>query len=386
MIGISGQFVFGVTIGHHKDFLSLGDLQEFTVIEDAGGILPTYILVFKIYNDDILSFINDGNNLEVSFGQSVDSVTNMVLSIFSHNVQPQGNNCKTVTLIGLLHKPDFLTTAKLVNYDAKLSTIEVIKMVAERNFRVVSNVTRSYDPHLNIQPNTTDKEFITKIYPHTDLGESFPVMGINIRGEFIIHDFRRLVKEGFTWKIGMDRDAIGIAPDYVTSSNSGFVDAQYSRRSNTVDMVGGFSTNFLGSVTPLLTLMKSLTKTNVPAIRGIVGLKGPSIPGFKIAMPSFVNANVSAKYETAALNNVKRLASFSSSKITVTLMPQEYIPISVLDIVMFKQPHTNRQGSSESESGLYIVTKVARTIQNSMLLTTVQMSREGMNSEQGNTI
>ena len=211
-------------------------------------------------------------------------------------------------------------------------------------------------------------------------------MGINIRGEFIIHDFKRLVRDGFTWKVGMDRDAIGIAPDYVTSSNSGFVDAQYSRRSNTVDMVGGLSTNFLGSVTPLLTLMKSLTKTNVPTIRGIVGLKGPSVPGFKIAMPSFINANVSAKYETAALNNVKRLASFSSSKITVTLMPQEYIPISVLDIVMFKQPHTNRQGSSESESGLYIVTKVARTIQNSMLLTTLQMSREGMNSEQGNTI
>ena len=384
MIGINGQFVFGVTLGSFHDFLSLGDLMEFTIIEDAGGVLPTYLLTFKIFDDAILSVLNDGNQVQVSFGQSKDNVTNVTLSIFSHSIQPQGNNCKVVTLIGLLHRPDFLTTAKLVNYSEKLSTIEVIKMVAARNFQVVSNITKSYNPHVNIQPNITDKEFLNKIWTHADLGDSFPVVGINVRGEFMVHDFKKLLQAGHKWKIGMDKDAIEISPDYVSSSNAGFVNAQYARRANTMSMDAGSVTSLLGSANPLMILSKYLNVGNVPTINNIIGLKAPSLPGIKNSMPAFINDNVSSTYATAHLNNTQRLASFSSNKLTLTLLPHQYIPVSVLDIVMFKQPHSNRQGSAEQESGLYIVTKVARTIENSMLLTTLQLSREGMNSQQGN--
>jgi len=494
MIGINGQFVFGVTLGSFHDFLSLGDLMEFTIIEDAGSVLPTYLLTFKIFDDVLLSVINDGNQLQVSFGQSKDTVTNVTLSIFSHSIQPQGNNCKVITLIGLLHKPDFLTTAKLVNYSKKLSTIEVIKMVAARNFQVVSNVTKSYNPHVNIQPNITDKEFLNKIWTHADLGDSFPVVGINVRGEFMVHDFKKLLQAGHKWKIGMDKDAIEISPDYISSSNAGFVNAQYVRKATTVSMdtnplgvlgkylgnpnplkivnsvksqvnsaveqveraanslvnavkavesditlavnqsvaelsrmlkkpevevsiiVGrlksldsreealselkslmnsaqninidihlndGDVSSILGKADPLMILGKSLNRGNLPSIRNITGLKIPSLPGVKNSMPAFINDNVSSTYATAHLSNTQRLASFSSNKLTLTLLPHQYIPISVLDIVMFKQPHSNRHGSAEQESGLYVVTKVARTIENSMFLTTLQLSREGMNSQQG---
>lgn len=383
MIGIEGQFVIGVTLGSRSDFLSLGDLQEFTIIEDAGGVLPTYLLSFKIFDDSLLAELNAGNQVKVSFGQSRDNVTNITLSIFSHQIQPQGANCKLVTITGLLHKPDYLTTAKLVNYSEKKSTVEVIKEVASRNFTVVSNINKSSNPHLNIQPNITDKEFLNKIWLHTDLGDSFPVVGINIRGEFMVHDFKLLVRAGHKWKIGTDADCIGIAPDYVSSSNAGFVNTQYARKSNTLSMDINSISSLLGSVSPLMILSKYMNVGKVPTIPNVTGLKIPSLPGVKNSMPSFINENVPSTYAESVLNNTQRLASFSSNKILVTLMPNQYIPVSILDIVMFKQPHLGRAEAAEQESGLYIVTKVARTIENSMLLTTLQLNREGMNSQTG---
>lgn len=446
MIGIDGQFAFGFSIGSMSDFLSMGDLLEFSIIEDAGGVLPTYILSFLIYDDGIIRYLNDGNSLKVSFGQSRDSITNVELTIFSHTIQPHGENCKRVTVIGMLHKPDYLNTAKLVNYGSSKSTLEIIQEVAGRNFTVISNVDRSFSPHLQIQPNISDKAFIAKIWMHTDLKDSFPVMGINVRGEFMIYDMKKLVKAGHKWKLGGDSDGIGISPDYISSSNSGMVNSQYTRKSTTLNLDAGDVAGVLGVSSPFMILSDLIKKGTVPSVREITTLQSPTLnestltngarfsitgisnpveslqrdlvhptrdikysipgvrmqynqwtasykeiarlketplPGVKFTMPGFVNDNVTTKYNDAEANNVNRLANFSSNTLTVTLLPQQYIPISVLDIVMFKQPASAHFHSSEYESGLYVVTKVARTIQHSTLMTTVILSREGMNAQSG---
>jgi hypothetical protein len=155
-------------------------------------------------------------------------------------------------------------------------------------------------------------------------------------------------------------------------SNSGFLNSWYGygRVANTYNSETGAAASKTSSAKSAMVLSNKLNRSSKISA--------------KIAQNGFVNDNVGEKYHQTHMNNMNRLISFSSTKLTVTLGQLTFIPISVLDIVMFKQPAVNSNlESSEYESGLYVVTKVARTIQNGSVLTTVQLCREGFNSQKG---
>ena len=43
MIEISGKYIFDISVGKYKEFITYEDLIEFTMIEEAGNCLPVLI-------------------------------------------------------------------------------------------------------------------------------------------------------------------------------------------------------------------------------------------------------------------------------------------------------------------------------------------------------
>ena len=51
-----------------KDFIEEEDLLKFTIIEEAGNVLPSFELIFKLRKSSIISYLNEGNVVKFQFG------------------------------------------------------------------------------------------------------------------------------------------------------------------------------------------------------------------------------------------------------------------------------------------------------------------------------
>ena len=73
---------------------------------------------------------------------------------------------------------------------------------------------------------------------------------------------------------------------------------------------------------------------------------------------------------------------YSSTKLTLNCS-HNYFPIKILDLASFTDGPSNDLYSSEAYSGLWIVSKVARIIEDYKFKTNIVMCREAMNGARG---
>lgn len=376
MIGVEGQYVFQFSLESLKDFISEENLTVFQLIEEAGNILPVFRLEFVSYDDTLLTKIHEGNDLKVQFGKSLDDKDHLVdtnLIITKVSSERIGDSMRRYTLLGLYSAPEYLSENKMSISD-KVSGFEAITKVAKIHFDLDIQVGTSQDKQFWIQPNVPDKIFINQIWQHCKIGESVPLVGINVEGKFILTDLKKVAGESPKWTVANENGDIQPDTGIEFVSNSGFLNHVFgygmTGLQNNIEK-GDFSELEIEPMKPILAQASGLDRK-----ASIVSKRfGNIIP------------NVESTHDTyweSQRKNLANLAIFSSHKVKFSF-ERNFKKISVLDMMMIKDDSTeDRKISIEALSGNYVTTKVVRTLSSKNYITIIEACRECLSDIRGN--
>lgn len=383
-IGVAGQFLFIFSISgapdRFKDFIKEEELEEFTLIEEAGNLLPSFQLTFTTNLEDIVNYLNEGNVLEVTFGQDSKDMLTTKLYVSNLKSARAGQDKYKIEIVGLYSEKRYLAEPLMKIYGNK-SGVEVIKEVTKDHFEPDFNIDKSNDSMNWIQHNVSDKRFVRDVWLHSYIPNSFIMTGITSDGKYRVRDVLKDVtakRDGnydyrFTPEIKDTKDKRDLIydGDYLIDANTGFNNMWmgYGKEKKVQGFESGTDSSLLEEIKPLLAQSSKLMRDSLVAKR-----VGTTVP---------LTDNVHENYWKAYLKNLQYLVTFSNTEIAVSV-PKIFFPIRILDLVMFVDREIKGGGFSGFYSGLYFVTKVSRTVQNRQFVTTILLSREGFNEAKGN--
>jgi hypothetical protein len=362
--GIDGQYSLSLSISSKKDFVKKEDFVELTIIEEAGNVLPTFILMFSSTDEDILRLLHEGNVLKCQFGRDNNSLKDISLSVNKIKTSEEGSDKRVYEVSGFAGNINYITD-HFLNISDKKSGIEVALETAKKSFsKVSSNITKSFDKQNWIQHNISDKVFINDCYSHA----------ITADGTFILKDILKDIDRPFTnqydWKLTKEaklNKEITYDADYIIENQSGLINnwLGYGRKLIIDNAVTGVQTELFEKPKTVLSLSKDVPKdTTIDSRYG-----GEHI----------LSENMHEKYHSAYNHNAIGLSNLSKVEQVISFS-NYYYPVKPLDLIMFSAPSTELDSqSSEQVSGLYIASKVARTIQSDRMVTTLLLNREAFN-------
>ena len=366
MFGVEGQYIVKFDIGDQKDFLKEDDFATCTVIEEAGNKLPSFELAFNSDSSALLSKVNEGNIINMSLGKTPENMVDIPLRVLSRNTPKQGDSKQAVLLAGLRDNLDY-ASGGTINITDKMSGVEAIKETVSKHFTPKFNIDKSQDSQNWVQPNVSDMKFIRDTWLHSYVNKSFIAVGITTGGEFILKDIRKEIHNEPLWNFVVERsdDARDIVydRDYAPNVKTGFLNKiiGYGKSRHLKDLDSGAASVANPTAEPLITLSSALDRAS--SVAGSTPAHG------------LLNGNVHSKYWDAYHLNVSYLALFNTSSIVLSFQ-NEMKDIKVLDLALFEDFEIDSPMKSEQVSGLYFVTKVARTISSRKIITVVELNRE----------
>jgi hypothetical protein len=378
MIGVEGQYVFRFKIGDRDDFINEEDLHIFKLHEEAGNVLPTFLLSFDTIDDSVMKLIHEGNDLEVSFGRDLNSLQDISLVVTSVAPIRSGDSKRNISVTGLMSKLPYISTDRVSISDSK-SGIEVLKEITSRYFNTTNfNITKSIDKMYWVQSSLTDRQFINQLWMHSDVPDSFIACGISSDGNFILKDIKKDLKTKFKWRFTNDqveKNDIGFDGDFVINLNSGFINhwVGYPREKLIYDLEAGTESKIMETATPITALTTEISRrADIEKRYAVAGVQ---------------NENVHANFWQAYLRNLTNLGVLGSVGLILSF-GNRFEKIRVLDQVMFKEDDvaTPKGESSEFLSGIYFVSSVTRILQNRQFATTVKIARESFNQLKGDSL
>lgn len=376
-IGISGQYYCQFDINNSTsddfiDFIDEEDLLSFTLIEEAGNILPTFELSFLTDDEDIFPLLNEGNDLEVKLGLTYNDSVSIALAVLKLDSIPQGNNFRMIVVSGVLSQIVYLTNPNL-QITTKQSGIEAMIATAKKSFTIdkFSNITNSLDSQLWIQRNQSDRSFINTIWLHANLQPSFPAIGITSQNTFIIKDIKKDLLAPYRWRFTnkvINSNDIYYDGDPKITSNTGFINTWtgYGKQKLQYNIDDALDTSIQTIGQPVMALTNQLARrSGVTKLFDGVGV---------------VNTNVDPNYWQTYLYNLTYLSLFSAVQLDLSFT-NKFTPIQILDQVMYKDKSvsTPTTATSQFNTGKYYVSRVARTISAKNLNTVVTLCRESLN-------
>lgn len=376
MIGVEGQYVFKFKLGDRDDFIQEEELIRFTIIEEVGNVLPTFELAFSTLDEDILAELNEGNDIEVSFGKEPTDMIDVRLIVTRMDPVRSGDQKRIFAVVGMMSAVAYLNNDKIFISDKK-SGVEVVKEIASQHFDTGStfNVGKSQDIQHWVQANISNRAFINQCWIHSDIPNSFIACGISTDNKFILKDIKKDLSQPFRWRfiseIEKDND-ISYDGDFGIDMNGGFINnwLGYKREKLIYNLEDGTEEFISEELKPVVALAKELTRrADVEKRAATAGIK---------------NENVHPNFWQAHLRNLSNLAVFGSVKLVVSFH-NRFEKIRILDQVMFKEDSLSnvKTASSSYLSGIYYVSKVARTVEHRQFVTTCEILRESLNEQKG---
>lgn len=371
-IGIKGQYIFMFSLPGKEDFLDIDELEEFTLIEEAGNVLPTFELSFFTGDEDLLKLMNEGNDLTVSMGlDRFEIETKLVL--LKIEVTNISQSVRRIYINGVYSALKYLKVPVKKISDKK-SGIEVIVDTVKSYFKQDIVPLSSSDSQYWIQGNVSDKKFVDNLWLHSDITNSYPLVGVSSDGTFVLRDAKALIGSDYKWRFSPviedeSRDIIHQG-DAVFISNTGFVNSLfgYGKEKLIYDLEIGTESTELQDMTTLLSKTGAVRRAEVEK---------------RADSPGMINSNVHANYWQSYLKNVTSLAILGSTRLFLSYANM-WRDTRVLDLVMYRDLDlSNNAQSSEYQTGLYIVSKVSRTLSKSMLTASLILSREAMFESRG---
>jgi len=364
MIGVEGQYVVRFDLEGTQDFVRAEDIIDFTIIEEAGNVLPSFEFVLSVSDLDILYKLHEGNTLEVVMGAKQTDMSNISLVPLSRSIQKQGEGKYLVRLAGLCNSMKYILNCQTRAFSNQ-SGVAAITSIANTYFDIDSNAT-SRDTQTWIQPNCPDKKFVNNIWMHCNMGDSFLALGITSDGKFVIKDMLSLLASEPAWRLvdapGGKANEIFYDPDFFVEGESGFLNkwAGYERIKSVYTLESGANASISPSIDTML-------------IEGT--LERLADVGTRAAENGLLSDNVHSNYWSSYLRNLSYLAVFSSFKL-YTSYQNVYHGMKILDLVYFADTMPVTHAALLSHSGHYIVTKISRSLTDQRFVTTCQLSRE----------
>lgn len=378
MIGVAGQYIVEFQIGEFTDFINEQDLIIFKLIEEAGNVLPQFELRFNLMNNNVLRCLNEGQVLKVAFGRNFTDMMNIELVPIKKTII-QTSTYYIVNLIGVLDCLPYLMDTKISISEETSGIEQIISVVGDNGMLVDTNIDESLDSQKWIQPNISDHNFVNQIWLHSKLDNSFPMVGITSNGVFKIRSLKEMLVDGsydwlFSYGAVSSEDAgknIVYNYDAIVESETGFTNmwSGYDRTKTVYNLTTGETSTIEADLNTSF-----ITRT----------LDRSSSVGDRIVEAGALNTNVDIDYWKTYLNNLSNLVRFSSTVIKLTF-DHFFVPIKVLDIALFRTPELGSlsQIAVDIYSGLYVISKVARTITHRKLTTHITMSREAFDNLNG---
>ncbi len=373
-VGIDKQYYFKFNIDNNEDFIHSSDLDYFNFVEESGGGLPTWEIAFYTEDSSILKIFNEGNDFEVSYGIDLNSnFKDMKLHITKFIQLKHGEEKFYLQAFGTLSNIKYIVNAKTLITDKK-SGVEVMHDIGGEYFRKVdSNTSSSTDKQYWVRDNISAKKFLTELWMHSYLSNSFLGYGVNINNDLVIRDFSKLGSTPkFTFSNAENKENITYVPDYVIDNESGFINC-----------FSGY-----GLARPVYTVeddTHSVTEEDYKKILAMVSKinRKSDVETRSVAL-GIHNENTHDKYWQAASRNVQGLSIMSSVKNTFTF-GRVLNDIQVLDLIEFFDDELNStsETSIDTYSGLWVVGHVGRSVSASSFTTTIEVYRESYNKITG---
>lgn len=379
MICINDQVYFVFSIGEFTDFLAFEQVVSFSIIEEAGNVLPSFLLEMELIEEKVIQAFNEGNPLKVKYGRDKEHMKVSTLRILRLDTHPLGNDKRMVLIKGFMDNMGWLNTTHCRIFPNK-TAIEVMQEVAGTCFPLIeTNGLTSQDRMTWIQPNISNKRFINEVWMHTNLPNTTPVVAISMEGKFIVKALNQLDKVDWYLTCGdlLDKEKfIPYQGGYSLESRSGFFNSWfgYGRHKKLFNWEAGNTVFSDQDVKVFLAQARTLNR------------QAETKPRYDNA--SFLNDNVHPAYWDAFLRNMSYLTSGSSVKLTCRVV-NYYFDIAVLDSVIFLD-RIQGVGANQSKleaqkfvSGRYVVSKVVRNISNRSFSIMLELNKETMNEEEG---
>jgi hypothetical protein len=372
-IGVVGAYLFKFSLNNNNDFIDEPDLISFSIHEQAGNLLPTFELNFLTDDETIFPLLNEGNDLQVSFGSGYNDLVTIPLATSKVQSVPSGSAKRQITVMGLYSAIPYITNPnmQITNVQSGISTII---QIAGKSFNVQSNIQSSTDSQSWIQHTQSDKSFIDDIWLHCNLPNSFPALGISSQGNFILKDIKTDLKNPYRYRftqIVKNSNDIYFDGDPVLTSNTGFINSWvgYGREKIIQNVDKGTDSTEQVIPKPVMALTSQLAKAaGINSVFDGIGIQ---------------NSNIDTNYWNSYLNNLTYLGMFGALDVTVSFQ-NKFIPIQILDQINFKDQKIDQQypTTSDYNTGIYYVSKISRNVGNKAFNTVVSFSRESFNGIQ----
>jgi len=377
-ISVEGQYYLTISVAGKKDFIGETDLKEFTIIEKAGNTLPSFFLEFTSHEEELISILNDGNDITVQLGKTKDTLLDILITPTDLKSYRTSETEFSFTVTGLLAHLPYANAARAKCTEKKSGVAVMSDIAKEYGFKFEGNIETSKDSQNWVQYGIPSKLFLDEVWLHSYVNDSFVGMGISVDSRMIVKDMKKEIKaknDAPDWrlvKVKSKENDITFLNNYIIENNSGLINS----------WVGSGRERMIYNL-PAATFEKySATPSPIIALSKETALNKDM--GKKFSGSNILSGNQDDNFWKAHQENLTNLALLSSFKITVPC-GNEFFPIKPLDVVFFKDMSvTNGLESNEYISGLYFTAKVVRTLKERVLSTYVEICRESPNLVRNN--
>jgi len=345
-------------------------LNFFSLIEEAGNVLPTWELQLNSLDEKAIQLLNEKNPLTVTMGfdQQVQATSELIP--VSMGTMDISDDERVMVVKGVLNAPGYSANSKYLLSEKK-SALEVMEETASEFFDTDLDPNKSEDEQVWIRPYTSAKRFVNELWVRGDLPGSTPMIGISADGTFVVRSLSK-VKIGKKWtfvnNLEGDFNTIPYMDNPLLNFDTGFLNAWfgYGREVRERDL----DTDILQIIQEEIQVQQTISSELI---------RNPDV-GLRRDHISFLSENVHANYNRARLRNLAYLTTQSMANLEIKVRDL-FRDFRVLDPVEVQVPDQEEpQQSSEFLSGKYIITKVARNLSANSLTTILKLSRETVNN------
>jgi hypothetical protein len=360
VIEVSGVLSAKISISGKSDFIKTVDLGMLKIQSEAGNVLPRMILTFRYFDNSIEKQLNEGNTIDVLMGTTLDAPDRIEAKFKIVDAKAQTGKAEVLAVHDSLK---YVSTPSIEVFEKKKAA-EVIKTVAEKSYNVKIEAESEDEPMNWKKAFISDKKMVDLALKHMWMSKDVPLVGITEKGEFFLKAATKIASGEYKIKLtNSPKESKDYAFDWreveeqrsLNNASTG-----YGRDTRVFDAEEGTSKriNFKPS-------LKLATASQVPTSSDVKAVPGQSVQKNENTHPKWVDAEAKNKLEWDNLSSLK--LKIHSHK--------RYIPINILDLVMFEE-FDEKGELKENYTGLYIVTLISRTICNNQFSTYLEICRE----------
>jgi len=377
MIKIEGQYIFDIEVGSYKDFLESRDLVEFTLIEQAGNVLPSFDLKFRFSEPELRNYLIENNVVRVTIGSSDEDKVSIPLRITKKDLQNLGQNKFYVVISGFYDALGYMKGSHTESVTSEsggvVSGFQAIKSTVSKFFTFETNISGE-DSGLQkwLCCRSSYLSFVTDMWYRLGLPESsLPLVTITKNGVFRLFNSTTQVK-------GKPKYRLSNRP--ATNSN----DIKINGKPEIVNDAGTVNGMVQGKVNRVYDMVKGGFK-EIKFVQKSIMAMTHDLDSFDVDRKDgydyFSNSNVFSGYWDNYLHNISSLISLSTARLTVSFIGKYIEDLHVLDVVEYLEgSESNLNVTEGTYSGKYLIGKIVRTIgENKNFETHLVLTRESFN-------